>query len=224
MIINTIFESLDSAQIFGLDFLHPEDFVQLIGRTVYNLFWVFIPSYFLYFRKKGDKDYFFTLIIASIVVFQICILLGSVSLRFGFALGLFAVFGILRYRTNSIPAREMTYLFMVIGISVKNAVANVNISLAELVATDVLTILVAFIIELYLSKIKLQKKRVVYDRTDLIKPEKYGELLADLSQRFGLQVEKADIGPIDLIRDRAELIIYFKAVEGIRFFDSVKDY
>ncbi|OFX48183.1 MAG: hypothetical protein A2X13_03105 [Bacteroidetes bacterium GWC2_33_15] len=208
--------------MFGLDFLHTEEFVQLIARFGYNLFWVFIPSYFLYFRRKGDREYFFTYMIASIIVFQICILLGSVSLRFGFAIGLFAVFGILRYRTNSIPPRELTYLFLVIGISVKNAVANVNISFAELIITDFLTILIAYTIEVYFSKMRLQRKRIIYDRVDLIKPEKYQDLLKDLSDRFGLDVEKADIGPVDLIRDKAELIIYFKNVDGIGFFDSTK--
>ena len=220
MVLNLIIESSEFTKIFGLDFFHAEDFIHLVTRFGYNLFWVFIPSYFLYFRKRGDKEYFFTFMIASIVVFQICMLLGTVSLRIGFALGLFAIFGILRYRTNPIPPREMTYLFMVIGMSVKNALANENISMAELIVTDLIIIVVAFSIELYLDNFKLLRKRIVYDRTDLIKPEKYDELLKDLSNRFGINIEKADIGPVDLIRDKVELIIYFQKVEGIRFFDS----
>jgi len=236
MVLNLIIESSEFTKIFGLDFFHAEDFLHLVTRFGYNLFWVFIPSYFLYFRKRGDKEYFFTFMIASIVVFQICMLLGTVSLRIGFALGLFAIFGILRYRTNPIPLfaifgilryrtnpippREMTYLFMVIGMSVKNALANENISMAELIVTDLVIIVVAFGIELYLDNFKLLRKRIVYDRTDLIKPEKYDELLKDLSNRFGINIEKADIGPVDLIRDKVELIIYFQKVEGIRFFDS----
>ncbi len=220
MVLNLIIESSEFTKIFGLDFFHAEDFIHLVTRFGYNLFWVFIPSYFLYFRKRGDKEYFFTFMIASIVVFQICMLLGTVSLRIGFALGLFAIFGILRYRTNPIPPREMTYLFMVIGMSVKNALANENISMAELIVTDLVIIVVAFGIELYLDNFKLLRKRIVYDRTDLIKPEKYDELLKDLSNRFGINIEKADIGPVDLIRDKVELIIYFQKVEGIRFFDS----
>ncbi|MCD4834832.1 MAG: DUF4956 domain-containing protein [Bacteroidales bacterium] len=220
MVLNLIIESSEFTKIFGLDFFHAEDFIHLVTRFGYNLFWVFIPSYFLYFKKRGDKEYFFTFMIASIVVFQICMLLGTVSLRIGFALGLFAIFGILRYRTNPIPPREMTYLFMVIGMSVKNALANENISMAELIVTDLIIIVVAFSIELYLDNFKLLRKRIVYDRTDLIKPEKYDELLKDLSNRFGINIEKADIGPVDLIRDKVELIIYFQKVEGIRFFDS----
>jgi hypothetical protein len=143
-----------------------------------------------------------------------------VSLRIGFALGLFAVFGILRYRTNQIPPREMTYLFMVIGISVKNAVANDTISLSELIITDALTILIAFVVELYINDMGIKRKRVIYDKIELIKPERHKELLKDLSDRFGVEVVRADIGPADLIKDSAELIIFFKDVKGIRFYDS----
>lgn len=221
--LNLIIETLESTKIFGLDFFHVEDFIHLVTRFVYNIFWVFIPSYFLYFRKRGDREYFFTFMIASVIVFQICMLLGTVSLRIGFALGLFAIFGILRYRTNPIPPREMTYLFMVIGMSVKNALANENISVAELLFTDVLVVIVAFSLEFYFTKLKLIRKSIVYDRTDLIKPEKYNELLKDLSNRFGMQIKKADIGPVDLIRDRVELTIYFQKVEGIRYYDSPND-
>lgn len=215
MIPNLILASIETTKVFGLEFFHAEEFWQLIARFCYNTVWVFIPSYFLYFRKKGDREYFFTFMIVSIIVFQICLLLGNVSLRIGFALGLFAIFGILRYRTNPIPSREMTYLFLVIGMSVKNALANVNISMSELIITDILTVTVAFSIEMYLKKLKYIKKTIVYDRVDLIKPDKYDELLEDLSKRFGTKVFKADIGPVDFIRDQVKLIIYLEKVNGI---------
>ncbi len=214
MITDFILTSIETTKIFGLEFFHAEEFWQLIGRFLYNTFWIFIPSYFLYFRNKGDREYFFTFMIASIIVFQICMLLGTVSLRIGFALGLFAIFGILRYRTNPIRPREMTYLFLVIGMSVKNSLANVNISLSELIITDVLTVLIAYLIEKYLAKLKYVKKEIIYDRTDLIKPEKYDELLIDLSKRFGLRVTKAEIGQVDFIRDQVKLIIYLEKLNA----------
>jgi len=220
MALNLIIDTLESVKIFGLDFFHREEFVHLVTRFLYNLFWVFIPSYFLYFRKRGFREYFFTFMIVSMVVFQISLMLGSVSLRIGFALGLFAVFGILRYRTNQIPPREMTYLFMVIGMSVKNAVANETISLAELIVTDALTILIAFVVEFYINDMGVKRKRVIYDKIELIKPERHKELLKDLSDRFGVEVLRADIGPADLIKDSVELIIFFKQIKGIRFYDS----
>ncbi len=220
MILNMINDFFDSIQVFGLDFFHPDNFMHLVGRFCYNLFWIFIPSYFLYFRKGGFREYFFTFIIVSTVVFQICLLLGSVSLRLGFALGLFAVFGILRYRTNQIPPREMTYLFLVIGMSVKNAVVNENISFLELVVIDTLTLFVAFIVEVYITGMGVKRKKIVYDRIDLIHPEKYEELKQDLSKRLGVEVERVDIGPADLIRDSAELLVFFKAKKGIIFYDA----
>ncbi|MCG8411668.1 MAG: DUF4956 domain-containing protein [Bacteroidales bacterium] len=222
MILNIVADTSESIQIFGLDLFHRQEFFQLLLKFTYNLFWVFIPSYFLYFRrKKGFREYLFTFIIVSMVVFQICVMLSSVSLRIGFALGLFAVFGVLRYRTNPIPPREMTYLFLVIGISVKNAVANEVISFAELIVTDAFTILLAFVVEFAItSGSGIKRKRVIYDRIDLAKPEKHPELLEDLSERFGVEVVRADLGPADLVKDSIELVIFFKEVKGIRFYDT----
>ncbi|MFC2096588.1 DUF4956 domain-containing protein [Bacteroidota bacterium] len=220
MVLSIINDFLETTKILGLDFFHADEFVHIITRFCYNLFWIFIPSYFLYFRKGGFREYFFTFIIVGTVVFQICLLLGSVSLRLGFALGLFAVFGILRYRTNQIPTREMTYLFLVIGMSVKNAVVNESISFVELVAIDILTILVAVIVEVYILRSGIKRKKVIYDRLELIHPNKYDELKQDLSKRLGVEVERVDIGPADLIRDSAELLVYFKEVKGIIFYDT----
>ena len=211
MVLNVIGSFLESVQVFGLDFFHPQEFGELVTRFCYNLFWIFIPSYFLYFRKGGFREYFFTFIIVSTVVFQICLLLGSGSFRLGFALGLFAVFGILRYRTNQIPPREMTYLFLVIGMSVKNAVVNENISFLELVAIDTLTIFVAFVVEFYITGMGIKRKKIVYDRLDLIHPDRHEELKQDLTKRLGVEIERVDIGPADLIRDSVELLIFFKA-------------
>jgi len=220
MVLNVIGSFLESVQVFGLDFFHPQEFGELVTRFCYNLFWIFIPSYFLYFRKGGFREYFFTFIIVCIVVFQICLLLGSVSFRLGFALGLFAVFGILRYRTNQIPPREMTYLFLVIGMSFKNAVVNENISFLELVAIDTLTIFVAFVVEFYITGMGIKRKKIVYDRLDLIHPDRHEELKQDLTKRLGVEIERVDIGPADLIRYSVELLIFFNAPKGITFYAS----
>jgi len=220
MVLSFLGNFLDTIEVFGLDFFHPQEFTELVARFGYNLFWIFIPSYFLYFRKGGFREYFFTFIIVSTVVFQICLLLGSVSLRLGFALGLFAIFGILRYRTNQIPPREMTYLFLVIGMSVKNAVVNENISFLELVVIDILTLTVAFVVEVYITGMGTKRKKIIYDRIDLIHPDKYEELKLDLSKRLGVSVERVDIGPADLIRDSVELLVFFKGKRGIIFYDS----
>jgi len=220
MELNMIINFFEGIKIFGLDFFHADNFFYLVTRFFYNLFWVFIPSYYLYFKKGGYREYFFTYMIVSMIVFQICLLLGSVSLRLGFALGLFAIFGILRYRTNPIPPREMTYLFLVIGISIKNAVSNENISFVELAAADILTISVAFVVESYITGMTVKRKKVIYDRLDLAKPENYEELKKDLSERLGVEVVRVYLGPADLIRDSIELLVFFKEAKGIRFYDA----
>jgi len=220
MVLNILNDFIETTKVFGLDFVHPDDLVSMIARFFYNLFWVFIPTYFLYFKKGGFREYFFTFIIVSMMVFQICLLLGSVSLRLGFALGLFAIFGILRYRTNQIPPREMTYLFLVIGMSVKNAVANENISFMELLVIDALTIFIAYLVEVYITVLRIKRKKVIYDRLDLIHPERHEELKMDLSKRLGVKVERVDIGPADLIRDSVELLVFFKETKGIIFYDA----
>ena len=105
-------------------------------------------------------------------------------------------------------------------MSVKSTVVNENISFLELVVIDTLTLFVAFVVEVYITGMGVKRKKIVYDRIDLIQPEKYEELKQDLSKRLGVEVERVDIGPADLIRDSAELLVFFKAKKGIIFYDA----
>src|SRR3972149_8363942 len=104
--------------IFGLEFINVPDFLELIIRFVFNMAVTVIIVRYLYYPAVKRKDYLFTYILISGVIFLLCFLLENVKLQIGFALGLFAIFGIIRYRTNPIPIKEMTYLFVIIGISV----------------------------------------------------------------------------------------------------------
>lgn len=115
-------------------------FMELILRFVLNMVVVVAIIRFFYYPKSRRRDYFFTFTLISISIFLMIFLLGSVKLKIGFALGLFAIFGIIRYRTESMPVREMTYLFVIIAISVINAL-SVQLSYAELTATNLLFIL-----------------------------------------------------------------------------------
>jgi hypothetical protein len=144
----------------------------------------------LYYPTARRKDYLFTFILISTVVFLLCILLESVKLQLGFAFGLFAIFGILRYRTNAIPIKEMTYLFVIIGISVVNALANKKVSWAELLFTNLIIMGIIYGLEkLWLLKHE-SSKVVVYEKIDLIKPEKYDLLKKDLEERTGLKINR----------------------------------
>ncbi len=139
-------------------------------------------------------------------------LLGSVKLKIGFALGLFAIFGIIRYRTESMPVREMTYLFVIIALSVINALA-VQISYGELIGTNLLFILSIWLCESNRWLKHISCKLVQYDRIDLILPERHDDLVQDLTKRTGLTITKVEIGHIDFLRDMAMLKVYYKPMD-----------
>ena len=142
-------------------------------------------------------------------VFLLCVLLDSVKLQLGFALGLFAIFGIIRYRTDPIAIKEMTYLFLVIGISVVNALSNKKISYAELVFANLMIVFVTYGMEnLWLLRHQ-SRKNITYEKIDLIVPEKREELIADLKERTGIDVIRVEIRRIDFLRDTANLRIFY---------------
>ena len=131
-------------------------------------------------------------------------------MEMGFAMGLFAVFGILRYRTEALPIKEMTYLFIVIGLAMINALANKSISMAELFFTNAVIVLTTLGIETIWFNDHERSKIIVYEKIGLIKPENEVELLNDLRDRTGLDVFKFSIGKIDFLKDVAEIKIYYK--------------
>ena len=145
----------------------------------------------------------------NILTFFICFLLRKVPMEMGFALGLFAVFGILRYRTEAIPIRQMTFLFIVIGISMINALSNKSISILELFFTNGLITLLTYLIDRVWFKSSELKKSILYEKIQLIIPEKEKELIEDLKQRTGLNVHAVSIDKIDFLRDTAAITIYY---------------
>ena len=165
--------------------------------------------YFLYYRKTHRRDYFFTLILLSVSIFFLIYLLGSVKVKIGFALGLFAIFGVLRYRTETIPVREMSYMFGVISLSVINALAD-SLSLAELRVPNVAIACLIWLFETFVLKANLASKLILYDRIELITPERREELLDDLRKRTGLNITKINVGSVDFLKDTAILKIEYK--------------
>ncbi len=165
--------------------------------------------YFLYYRKTHRRDYFFTLVLLSVSIFFLIYLLGSVKVKIGFALGLFAIFGVLRYRTETIPVREMSYMFGVISLSVINALAD-SLSIAELLLPNVAIALLIWLFEAYVLRKNLASKLILYDRIELITPERREELLADLRKRTGLEITKLNIGSVDFLKDTAIIKIEYE--------------
>tara|TARA_B100001287_G_C22255915_1_gene332603 strand:- start:97 stop:498 length:402 start_codon:yes stop_codon:yes gene_type:complete len=130
-------------------------------------------------------------------------------MEMGFALGLFAVFGILRYRTEAIPIRQMTYLFIVIGISMINALTNKSVSIFEIIFTNGFIVFITFMIDRYWFQTRELSKSILYEKIELIKPEKENELIEDLKKRTGLPVHGVKINKIDFLRDVASVTIFY---------------
>lgn len=217
--LNFIMQS-GSMQLFGIDLLNANDFYTLLLRFTLNISVLWITVRYLYYPRTFRKDYVFTFLLLGIVVFFMCYLLANVKLQLGFALGLFAVFGIIRYRTNPIPIKEMTYLFLIIAISLINAISTKKVSYAELLFSNFALLGVTLVLEKGLFIKHLSQRIVVYEKIDLIKPEKRAELIADLKTRTGLDIKSVEIGKVDFLRDIAWLTVHFPS-ENIRNEDEL---
>jgi hypothetical protein len=196
-------------ELYGIDFFDLEDFSKLLFKFGINFIFLIIIVRLVYYRVKDDKDYVFTYIMFNILTFFICFLLRKVPMEMGFALGLFAVFGILRYRTEAIPIRQMTYLFIVIGISMINALSNKSVSIFEVLFTNGLITLITYLIDrLWFQSIE-ENKSIIYEKIDLIKPEKKEDMIEDLRNRTGLPIHEVKVDKIDFLKDVANITIYY---------------
>lgn len=201
-------ESEDPNAFLGVKWFD-SDFWKLLFKFSINLGVVLIIVRALYYPIAKRKDYLFTYIMISSITFLICFTLKKFDLGMGMALGLFAIFGILRYRTDAIPIKEMTYLFIVIGVSVINSLTNKKMSYVELAFTNLAVIAVTYGLEkIWLLKHE-SRKIIIYEKIDLIVPDKNAELMEDLQKRTGLKIERFEIGKINFLNDTAQIYIYY---------------
>lgn len=193
--------------LFSTEFAHM--LVRLFICVVVN--WFIIDR--LYYKKSHRRDYYFTFTLISIALFLVVYFMifvledmkGKTSM--GIGIGLFGIFSIMRYRTDTMPVREMTYLFVLICLSVVNALAT-TMGLAELITTNLLVVAAIWICEV---RLKVQPVKLVqYDRIELIKPDRYDEMKADLEKRLGLKIWKVEVGSVDMLRDMAILKVYYE--------------
>ena len=193
---------------FEITWMDP-DFYKLIARLVANLIFMTVIVRFLYYPRTKRKDYLFTYYLIGLVTFFLCFGLKKLDIDTGMGLGLFAIFGIIRYRTDAIEIKEMTYLFIVIGISVVNALAANRISVAETALINFAVVGMTYGLE-YLWLLKHEtRKTVIYERIDLILPERADEMKADLEARTGLNINRFEVGRIDFLNDTAQVRIYY---------------
>lgn len=198
------FDPLGSIKLFKA-----EDLLGLIILVGIHMSFIFLLVRVIYYPIAKRKDFLFTYFLFSISIFMMCYLLESVKVEMGFALGLFAVFGIIRYRTDAIPIKEMTYLFIIIGMSVMNALINKKITLAELVFANLSIVALTYGLEKVWLMRHESQKLIVYEKIDLIQSGRRPELIADLTQRTGIKINRVEIGKIDFLRDTVVLKIYF---------------
>ena len=185
-------------------------FFDLMLRFGLNLLATIFVIIFVYFRATGKRSYVFTYILISTTIFFLCFLLGSIDLQLGFALGLFAIFGIIRYRTDTIPIREMTYLFLVITLSVINALASREVSISAILFTNFILMATTWVMETVWMKRHLARRSLIFDRMDLIHPSKKNELIENIFERTGIVIVKFKVGQIDLSKKNVRLTIFYK--------------
>ncbi|MDR1737729.1 MAG: DUF4956 domain-containing protein [Candidatus Symbiothrix sp.] len=198
----------------------PHIWTLLLSFAINVLVCWFITQFF-YYKKSHRKDYYFTFILFSVTIFLLLFMLQSISMNIGFALGLFAIFGMIRYRTETLQIRDMTYLFMIIGISAVNGLST-NVPFVSVIAANLLFIVFVLVLE---SSVFLQQsatKIVLYEKIALITPDRYDEMLADLQTRTGLTITKVEVGHIDFLRDVAFLKVYYQAAsDEINTIDNI---
>lgn len=201
--------SLEDVKIFNLSLIDFWDFGKLLFRLVFTVGILYVLIRLIYDKgSTGRHEFIFTYFALGVSIFLLCFLLEDVKLELGFALGLFAVFGILKYRTDPIPIREMTYLFVVIGIAVVNALANKKVSFAELFLTNAAILLCVWMLENWLFKNEGHID-IIYERIDKIRTEDRQILIEDVEKRTGLKVKRVDFTRIDFLKDIAYLRVYY---------------
>ncbi len=207
-------------EFLGIPFFD-DDFYKMILRLAINMLYLTAIIRMSYYRFSKKPDYLFTFYLVGIVVFFLCFTLKKYELDLGLALGLFAIFGILRYRTDPLKVREMTYLFVVIGISVMNALSNKKMSYIEIVSANTFIVGAAYFLDRYWSMQRITpkdkiapkdfgSKDIIYNSLDNIKPEQYSLLKEDLEKSLGVEILKLDIGEVDFEKQTARIKIRYK--------------
>ena len=187
-----------------------EAVLNLVKIFFFNLLVSFLIIQFFYYPKSRRMDYYFTFMMFSSAMCLLLFLMNNLSLEIGFTLGLFAIFGMIRYRTETVPVREMTYLFIIIAVSVINGI-GADVPFLELVAANVLIILLIWLLEsrgVFVRRTSV--KLIIYDRVDLILPERRDELVEDLRKRTGLDIRDIEIGEVDFLKDTAWIKVTYE--------------
>lgn len=203
-------ELIESLRFLGIKVVNFSDFMGLIFRLLLNTGMLLLIVRYIYLKYNSTRnDFTFSYIAIGSIVFLLCYLLNSVKLEMGFALGLFAIFGIIRYRTDGIPFKQMTYLFVVIGVSVMNALANKKVSYAELMFTNCAILCGLWLLERIINLKQEGSMKIVYEDISKVNTASYDLLMKDLKERTGFNIKHFEIEKIDYMEDSAVIVVYF---------------
>lgn len=212
--LDILLQTIEDVKIFNFSLIDYNDFGKLLFRLAFNTLVIFVLIKLIYDKGTGRKEFVFTYFALGTAIFLLCFLLEGVKIELGFALGLFAVFGILKYRTDPVPIREMTYLFVVIGIAVVNALANKKVSFAELAVTNGAVLLCVYLLEKYLIRGEGHLD-IIYERIENIKLQRQDVIKADLEKRTGLKIKRIDLQKVDFLKDIALLRVYYDKKDNL---------
>lgn len=202
-----------------------QSITELMIRFFLNLLVCWVIVQFFYYKKSRRRDYYFTFMVFSSAMLMLLYIMGNVEVGVGLTLGLFAIFGVIRYRTETVPIREMTYLFVIIALAAMNGLAplyklvgsvsanpHYELSAGSVGVTALSNLLVILLICILESGRMLKHtstKLVLYDRIDMIVPERRAELIADLEKRIGIKIDNVEVGHVDFLKDSAFIKIYY---------------
>lgn len=184
---------------------------EMLIRLIINTISITVIVRAFYYPKIKRRDYYFTFTLVGLSIFMLIYLMGGVKLKIGFALGLFAIFGIIKYRTEQVPIREMTYLFVIISVAAINGLAT-RISYFELLMVNLIFIVTLAVCENTVWLKHVPTKLITYDNVKLVSPDKEEELKADLEKRLGLKIIRVEVGNVDFLKDSAMIKIYYEPV------------
>lgn len=207
-IANEFADQVASYDFLGIPLFDGPNLWNLLLRFAFNLLVCWIIIHFFYYKKSRRRDYYFTFLLFSVVIYLLLFSLQNLSIEIGFALGLFAIFGMIRYRTETVPIREMTYLFVIIGVSIINGF-GMAASYTTLAVANLLVVLAVWLFEAIGLGRHEATKIITYEKIELIRPERRADLLADLEARTGLKITKVQVGSINFLKDTAYLKVTY---------------
>ena len=186
-----------------------DNLVNFLTSFGFNLLTALILVRFIYYPMTHNKRYVFTFLAFNTVIFFVLVFLSNIEIGIGAGFGLFAIFTILRYRTDPIPVREMTYMFVIAALPIINSASTDNTLWPQLIAANIAILGIMLVLEKEWGFRYEASKRIVYEKIELIRPDRYAELKEDLELRTGLNIKRIVVGKVNFLRDTADIMIYY---------------